>query len=83
MALELTPERRAFLSEEAARIGVPEDEIADRAIRLYQSQMAALRDAVAEADAQVERGETAEWQADEFKQRMQTKYAQLIGDEAR
>ena len=78
MGIELTPERQAFLREEAARIGVPEDEIAERAVLFYEQQLDRLREELDNAEAQIARGDVSEWDPQAFKVEMKKKYAHLI-----
>ena len=78
MSIELTPERQAFLRQEAARIGVPEDEIAERAVVFYQQQIDRLREELDNAEAQIARGEVSDWDPETFKAEMRKKYAHLI-----
>lgn len=80
MSIELSPHQETFLKAEAARMGVSEEEVARRAVDLYQSQMGELRDAIKTAQDQVDRGDVSSWDAQDFKARMREKHAHRIAN---
>lgn len=78
MGIEIKPERRAFIDREIARGAGTAEQITDRALRLYETHLEDLRAAIAEADAQIDRGEVIAFDPTDFKAEQDARFADRI-----
>lgn len=80
MTIQISPERQAFIDREVSRGAGTPDEIAERALKLYEEQLQRLRAEVSAADAQIQSGQGVALDAEDFRRAQDLKFTRQIAN---